>query len=128
MPTVRGTVGPASAFERGHQRRVAARCRGIDAGNPLSRKARDVMRPAGLRSGTAEALAAERLAFDDRSDLVAVDVEIADARMLLDIVANRVDPALQAERKAVTGGVDRLDHLVELITGEADDVKNRAEI
>ena len=53
-----------------------------------------------------QALAAERLAFDHGADLVAVDVEIADAGMLLDIVADGVDAALQAEGQAVAGRVD----------------------
>ena len=48
--------------------------------------------------------------------------------MLLDIVADRVDAALKAERQAITGRVDRLDHFVELVAGKADDVQDRAEI
>ena len=117
-----------SAFERGHQAGVAAGRGGVDAGHPLGREARDIMRAAGLGPGAAQALAAERLAFDHRADLVAVDVEIADPGMLLDIVADGVDPALQAERQAVAGRIDLLDDLVEAVAGEADDMKNRAEI
>ena len=86
------------------------------------------MGTAGLRTGAAEALATERLAFDNRADLIAIDVEIADARMLLDIVANRVDAALQAERQSIAGGIDRLDDLVELVASKADNVKDRPEI
>ena len=78
------------------------------------------MRSACLRAGAAQALAAEGLAFDHGADLVAVDVEIADARMFLDIVANGVDAALEAERQAIAGRVDRIDDLVELVAGEAN--------
>ena len=47
------------------------------------------MRAAGLGTGSGKALAAERLAFDHRANLVAVDVEIADPGVFLDIIANR---------------------------------------
>src|SRR5690242_8845179 len=100
------TDSARSALERRHQARVAAGSRRVDARHPLGREARDVMRAAGLRAGAAEALTAERLAFDHRADLVAVDVEIADASMLLDIVAHRVDPALQPKRQSVARSVD----------------------
>src|SRR5256885_13949813 len=117
-----------SAFDRRHQARVAASRRRVDAGHALDREARDIMRSAGLGPGAAQTLAAEWLAFDHRSDLVAVDVEIADAGMLLDIIADGVDAALQAEGEAVTGGVNVLDHLVELVAGEVNDVEDRSEI
>src|SRR6185437_16824305 len=71
-----------SALEGGHQARVSPGCRGVDAGHPLDRETRDIVRTAGLGSGTAQPFASERLAFDHRADLVAVDVEIADPRML----------------------------------------------
>ena len=71
------------------------------------------MRAARLGAGPDKPLAAERLAFDHRADLVAVDVEIADPGMLLDIVADGIDPALQAERQAIAGRVDVLDDLFE---------------
>src|SRR6185312_11871882 len=102
--------------------------RRVDAGHPFDREPRDVMRPAGFRTGAAEPLAAERLAFDNRADLVAVDVEIADAGMLLDIVAHRVDSALEPEREPVPRRVDRLDDLVELVRRKTDDMEDRAEI
>ena len=86
------------------------------------------MRSSGFRAGSAQPLASERLAFHHRADLVAIDVEIADAGMFLDIVTHRVDAALQAQGKAVAGRVDRIDDLVELVTGKANDVKNCAEI
>ena len=45
---------------------------------------REIVRPARLRSRARQTIAAERLHADHRADLVAVDVEIADARMLGD--------------------------------------------
>ncbi len=86
------------------------------------------MRAAGLGPGAAEAFAAEGLAFDHRADLVAVDIEIADPRMLLDIVADGVDPALQAEGQAVAGRIDLIDNLIEAVARKTDDVKDRPEI
>ena len=62
------------------QRRVAARRRRVDGQRLLGAEARQVVRPAGLRAGARQALAAERLHADDRADHVAVDVDVADAR------------------------------------------------
>src|SRR5947209_6453789 len=67
------------AFQRGHQAGVAAGRGGVDAGHALGREAGDVVGTAGLGPGPGQSLAAERLAFHHRADLVAVDVEIADA-------------------------------------------------
>src|SRR5438045_3789082 len=110
---------PALSFDRRHQARVAP-CRGrVDAGHAFDREARDIVRTAGLGPGTAQALAAKGLAFDHGADLVAVDIEVADAGMLLDIIAHGVDPALKAEGQAVAGRIDRFDHLVELVASKA---------
>src|SRR6185369_17693784 len=76
----------------------------------------------------AQAFAAERLALDHGADLVAVDVEIADPGMLLDIIADRVDPALKAKRQPVAGRVDLIDDLIEAVAGEPDDVQYRTKI
>src|SRR5688500_4993902 len=103
MPTIRGMVGLALSFESRHQARIAARRGRVDAGDALGREARDIVRPAGFGPGPRQPLAAERLAFDHRPDLIAVDVEIADPGTLLDEVADRIDPALQSERQPVAG-------------------------
>src|SRR4051812_46369761 len=107
--------GAISTVERGHQRCVAAGGGGVDAGDALGREAGDVMRAAGFGPGAAKALAAEWLAFDHRADLVAVEVEIPNPGMLLDIVAHRVDAALQAEGEAVASGIDVLDNPLEAL-------------
>ena len=117
-----------SAFEPRHQTGVAARGGGVDAGHALGREARDVVGTAGLGSRPAQPLAAERLALDHRADLIAVDVKIADPGMFLDIVAHRVDPALQPESEAIAGCVDLIDDLAQAIPGKADDVKDRTKV
>jgi hypothetical protein len=48
--------------------------------------------------------------------------------MLLDIIANGIDPALKPDREAIAGGIDGLDNLTELVAGESDNMKNWAEI
>ena len=48
--------------------------------------------------------------------------------MLLDVVADSVDAALQPQRQPVAGRVDLLDDLFDSVGGEADDVQDRAEI
>src|SRR4051812_25728004 len=84
----------ALALKCCHQRRVAARRGRVDAGHALDREARDIMRTARLWPCPAQPFAAERLAFDHCANLVAIDVEIADPRMLLDIIADAIDAAL----------------------------------
>src|SRR5262249_560468 len=105
-------TGTTLALQRRHQARIATGRGGVDAGHPLGREARDIMRPARLGPGTAEPLASERLAFDHCADLVAVHIEVPDPRMLLDIVADGVDAALHPEGQAVAGRIDVFDHLV----------------
>ena len=117
-----------SAVDRSHQRGIAASSGRVDAGYAFGRKASDIVRSARLGPGAGKAFAAERLAFDHRADLVAIDVQVADARALLDKVSGRVDPALQAERQAVPRGINVLDDLAEALGGEADDMQDRPEI
>src|SRR6476469_3572241 len=95
----------ASAVDRGHKGGVSTRRCRVDACDTFRREACDIVRPAGLGARTAETFTAERLALDDGADLVPVDVEIADTRMLLDIVAHGVDTALEAEGQAIACGV-----------------------
>ena len=80
----------------GKQARITTGCRGIDAGHPFGRKARKVMRPARLGAGARKPLAAKGLALDNRADLVAVDVEIADPRLRLHDPPRFSDAAVQA--------------------------------
>src|SRR5678815_3497610 len=89
------------AFQRGHQAGVAARRGRVDAGDALGGETGDVMWSAGFGAGPRQALAAKWLALDNRPDLVAVDVEIADPCVLLDKVADGIDPALQAQGEAI---------------------------
>src|SRR5678815_3562294 len=67
-------TGARSAVQRRHQRRVTPGRGGIRAGDALCRETGDIVRPAGFRAGPGKSLPAERLAFYDRADLVAVDV------------------------------------------------------
>src|SRR5438270_9709058 len=117
-----------SAFERRHQAGVPARGGGVDAGDALGREAGDIVRAAGLGAGSAQPLAAERLAFDHGADLVAVHVEITDAGMLLHIVSHCADAALQAKRQSVAGGIDVLDNPPKAVRRKSDDMKDRTEI
>src|SRR5215208_5979037 len=112
LPTV--SAWDSSAFQSRHQGSVAARCSGVDAGDPLCREARDIVRAAGFGACAAETLPAKWLAFDHGADLVAVDIEVSDPRMLLDIVADGVDPALQAKSEPVPGRVDVIDDFAQV--------------
>jgi hypothetical protein len=77
----------------------------------LGGEARQVVRAAGLGAGAGQVLAAERLHADDRADLVAVDVAVADLDARGDLLDGLVDARMDAERQAVAGGVDRIDHV-----------------
>src|SRR5437868_1004717 len=117
-----------SALHRSHQAGVAAGCGRVDAGDALGGEAGDVVGAAGLGAGSAEAFAAERLAFDHRADLVAVDVEVADPSARLDEGTGGVDPALQPQRQAEAAGVDLVYDLAELARFPADDVEDWPEM
>ena len=86
-----------------------------------------VFGPPALGPVPEKALAAERLDADDRADLIAVDIEIADAGMLCDVVGDGLEAAVEAERQAIAAVVDGGDDLVEVALLEADDVQDRAE-
>src|SRR6185312_6544022 len=90
---------PPSILQR-QQARVAARGGGVDGEGALGREAQEIMRTAGLGAGTGKVLAAERLHADHRTDLVAVDVDVADFRAAPDVVHRFVDATVDAERQA----------------------------
>src|ERR1700739_1495338 len=82
---------------------------------------------AGFRSGAGKIFAAEGLHADDRADLVAVDVAVADFRALRDVRDGRIDAAMDAERESEAGCVDRIDDVVEFVGLPAQNVKHRSE-
>src|ERR1043165_4040794 len=94
------------------ERGVAAGGGGVDGVGPLQRKAEQVVRPARLGAGAGEAFAAERLHAHDRADLVAVDVHIPDPNAAADEFGGVLDAGMDAERKAVTGRIDRVTDLL----------------
>src|SRR3546814_6284373 len=76
------------------------------------------MRTAGLGSGARQTAPAEWLRPDDRADLVAVDIDVADRRARGNMRGHAVDARVDAERQAVTRGVDRVDERVEFARSE----------
>src|SRR5690348_7688783 len=110
----------------GQQRRIATGRRGVDGERALAGEAQQVVRAAGLGTGAGEAFAAERLHADHRADLVAVDVTVADAGVLADVVHGGVDAAVHAEGEAVAGAVELVDDVLQLAGLEADQVQHRA--
>ena len=85
------------------------------------------MRAAGLEAGAGEAFTAERLAAGHGADLVAVDVEVADADSLHPVIDVRLDAAVNAQGEAVAGALDVVDHFVPLIVTPGGDVQQRPE-
>src|SRR3546814_2931463 len=85
------------------------------------------MRTAGLGSGARQTAPAEWLRPDDRADLVAVDIDVADRRARGNMRGHAVDARVDAERQAVTRGVDRVDERVEFAPLPRRDVQHRAE-
>src|SRR3546814_7881410 len=76
-----------------------------------------------LRPRPRQAAPAERLRADDRADLVAIDIDVADRRtrgdMRRDAVAARVD----AERQPIARCVDRIDQRIEFAALPRRDVQ-----
>src|SRR5205823_9491398 len=116
-----------SSFSQHQQRGVAARRRRIHCQRPLRHEAQQIMRSAGLRSGSRQILATERLYANDGADLVTIDVAIADFRALCNMRNSGIYAAVDAERQAEAGSVDRIDDLIELIGFPADHVQYGAE-
>ena len=85
------------------------------------------MRAARLWAGAGQALAAEWLAADNRADLVAVDVDVADAKRVNHALHPVVDAGVQTERQSVAGGIDGLHHGPDLIGAEGGQMQDRAE-
>src|SRR3546814_16999663 len=69
---------------------------------------------AGLGAGAGEPLSAEGLHAHHRADLVAVDVDVADLGARRDVLDRLVDARVDAQGQAVAGGVEGVDHLVQL--------------
>src|SRR3546814_1719340 len=72
-------------------------------------------------------LAAEGLHADHGADLVAVDVDVADASTSGDALHRRIDAAVDAEGQAIAGPVDRVHDTVDAVAVEARDVEDRPE-
>ena len=85
------------------------------------------MRPAGLRAGAGQPLAAEGLRADDGADLVAVDVDVAGMDAVDDVLDARLDARVQAEGQAVALAVDVGDDAVDVVGLEGRDMQHRAE-
>src|SRR3546814_5043245 len=91
-------------------------------------EARQVVRAAGLGAGAGEPLSAEGLHAHHRADPVAVDVDVADLGARRDVLDRLVDARVDAQGQAVAGGVDGVDHLVQIAGLPADHVQRRAEV
>src|SRR3989454_3239718 len=101
--------------------------RGVHGESPLGREPGQVMRPAGLRAGAGEALAAEGLHSNYGADHAAVDVDVADARGTHHLVDEALDAAVDAEREAVAGAAQPLQHLPQVASLEKTHMQDRAE-
>src|SRR5258706_10627468 len=85
------------------------------------------MRAAGLGTGAREAFAAEGLHADHGADHVAVDVDVADARLAHDALDETFDAAVDAERKPVAGATQPLQDAVEIRLVVDADMQDRPE-
>src|SRR5262245_38164136 len=108
------------------KRDVASRRGHVGRAHPLGREPDEVVWAARLGAGAGEAFAAERVEPRHSPDLVAVDVEITDARALGDEISHRPDAAMQPERQPIAGRIDRRDHPVDMPALEAHEVQNGA--
>tara|TARA_Y100000588_G_scaffold294158_1_gene314008 strand:- start:5651 stop:5977 length:327 start_codon:yes stop_codon:yes gene_type:complete len=104
------------------QRRVTARGGRVDADGPLGREPQQVVRAASLRSGARQPFTAEGLCADDGADLIAVDINVADAGALADVRDSRVYPTVNPQCRPVTVPVNGINHRVEAVAAVTYDV------
>src|SRR5262245_30814263 len=109
------------------QTHVAPGRRQVGAAHPLAGKTRKIVGAAGLWARARQAFAAEGLRPHHGSDLIAVDVEVADPRPLGDELRHRSDPTVYGKGQPIARSVNGLDHFVEMPAGEGDDMQDRAE-
>src|SRR5437870_10563775 len=100
---------------------------GVDGERSFGRKSGQVMRPAGLRAGAGEALAAEGLHSHHGADHAAVDVDVADARGAHHFIDEAVDAAVDAEREAVADVAQPLQHFPQIASPVKTHMQDRAE-
>ena len=72
-------------------------------------------------------MAPKRLAADNRSNLISVNVNVSRFNAFRNILNAVVDPRLKAEREAITRCVDVIDYLIKLMRFESCNVQDRAE-
>ncbi len=94
---------------------------------PGAPEALEVLRPARLRAGAAEAFTTEWLHAHHRANLVAIDIDVPGLHSLGDLTHPSVDAGMEREGQPVTSRVDRRDHLVELISAIGRNVQHGSE-
>src|ERR1700761_5684396 len=110
-----------------HQRRIAAGGGCVDRHRLLGAKPQQIMRTAGLGSGSGQATAPKRLNADNGTDHVAVDVDVAGCKAGRYPLNNVVDPRVNSESQAKAAGFERGHDIPELLRPIANDVKDRPE-
>src|SRR3954468_24432925 len=116
-----------SALSKREQAGIPAGRGRIDRDRPFGSEAVQVSRPACLRPGAAQTLAAERLRADDSADRIAVDVAVADPEAAQNMVHRLIDPAVNAGGQRVSGRGDLVEHRVKMAGAPADHVQDRPE-
>src|SRR5262249_56062216 len=105
-----GAGGGGPLFLGGEQRGIAAGSRGVDGHHLLDGKSLEVIRPAGLRSGAGHSAAAEWLRADDRADHAAIDVGIAVRKPPRNMLGDRIDAGVYAQRERVAVSRKLIEH------------------
>jgi hypothetical protein len=86
------------------------------------------VRTARFGASPTQPLAPEGLALNDSSDLVTIDVEIADPRSPRDHLTDGIDAAVEPECQAVAAGINSLDDLADLAACKTNDVEDWTKI
>ena len=114
----------------GQQGRIPPSRRGVHRHRLLGAKPVQVMRPARLGTGPAQALTAKGLHADHRTNHVAVDVDVADMGACGQGLGAGVDAGLDTQREAVAKRVNLVDDgfgIFELAAAPAHDLQHGAE-
>ena len=101
-----------SFVAHGEKRRVAAESRGVDGTGLLGSEAVQVVRAAGFRASTREALTTKRLYTYHSTDDIPVDVDITNTNFLCNGISKTFVSRMHTEGQAVAEAIDGIDDLV----------------
>ena len=88
-------------------------------------EATEIKRTASLRARAGQTTATERLDAHNRTDNVAIDIDVANADAISNVSDSFIKTRMQAESQAIAGCIDVIDQAVHVVTLVAHNMQNR---